>query len=185
MPASFYYLISSLPLLHLGRDIPITSREFLDYCRTHLSSSDTGKLEAISLVPDGNARTPVERQWQEWETYFRNVLVRHRCRAQGKKPDQWLRYEASVFPGVDREIEEALSGDDPASRQMMLDRIRWQHLDHLAVFHAFDFEALVIYRLRLLVAEQWLAKETEKGFAQLEEITGSIVEEAAQVPGNG
>ncbi len=184
MPASFYYLISSLPLLNLGRDIPMTSQEFLEYCRGHLSSADTGKLEAISLVPDGNPRTPVERQWQEWETYFRNVLAEQRCRAQNKKPDEWQRYEASVYPGVESEIEEAFAADDPASRQMMLDEIRWRQLDHLAVFHPFDFEALVIYRIRLLLAEEWAVKTTEKGFAQLEEKAGSIVEEAAEARKN-
>lgn len=184
MPASFYYLISSLPLLHLGQDIPMTSEEFLDYCRGNLSSAGLEKLAAVSIVPDGSPRTPVEEQWQEWETCFRNFLTRQRCREQGEKPEQWLRHEAAVFPGVENEIEDAFAADDPASRQMLLDEIRWRQLDHLAVYHPFDFEALVIYRLRLLLAEEWAVKTTEEGFAQLEDIVNGIIEKAEEVRNN-
>lgn len=181
MTVSFYYFVSSLPLLHLGQDIPMTSEEYLQACRGNLNTEDADKLEAVALVPDGKPRTAVEKQWQDWETFFRNVLTRQRCRARGEKPEQWLRHEAAVFPGVESQIEEAFAADDPASRQMMLDEIRWRKLNDLEVFHPFDFEALVIYRLRLLLAEEWAAKTTEEGFSQLEDIVNGVVENAAEV----
>ena len=178
---SYYYFVSSLPMLRLGESVPISSEEYLDGCRSQLSTEFIEKIEQVALVPDGTPRSATEKQWQDWETYFRNALVRHRVEGTGKKPDQWLRKETDVFPGLETRIEEAYATENPASRQFALDEIRWDKLDDLSIYHPYDLGALVIYRLRLLLAEEWSVLDTDTGYDQLENILTDVEEQANNV----
>jgi len=171
-------------MVYLGEDVPMSSDYYLDKCRLQLTGRQFDKIKPVSLVPDGTPRTETENVWQEWETFFRNALVRQRAAAGNQKPEQWLHYEADVFPGLQTQIEEAFAADNPAARQFALDKLRWSKLDEMSVSHPYDFGALVIYRLRLLLAEEWAAKDTEEGYSKLEDILGNIEEQAVNVRGN-
>ena len=47
---------------------------------------------------------------------------------------------------------------DPLEREKALDRARWAFLDGFEWSHAFNFEALCIYRCKLMILEKWAAR---------------------------
>lgn len=181
MATDFYYLVGSLPLLRLGDAPPLDSAAFLERCRSELSAAQFARLERAALCPASDAAPPVaetEQRWQAWETYLRNTVVRVRVARQKLDPGPWLRPETDVFPSQTREIEEILAKDDPAARELALDETRWRRLDELASGHMFDLDALVIYRLRLLLVEKWTALDDDEGRAHRDRLVADLVEQA-------
>jgi hypothetical protein len=178
MAQSFYYFLSSLPLLSLDEPAPFSAAEFMSSCASVLSPSDVLRLSEVSLVPGGVACCDAARGWQEWETYLRNVLARRRAVALGVDPSEAVRPEGDVFPGDRRRADAVAEGRDPLAREKDLDRMRWARLDDLAVGHDFDFDALVIYRLRLLILEKWRLRSAEKGTKNRDALVDAGVEQA-------
>lgn len=174
----YYYLISSLPMLRFGDRPPMDSATFLAGAREHLDAGRMARLEAVSLVPDAvDLGEGVAAEWRAWETYVRNILVRHRA----KSPEavhHWHRPEADVFPGIRRQVEEAVEYDNPLQREHALDELRWRMLDGLRPTHEFDFEALVLYRLQLLLAEKWSGRDSVAGMDSLNRLVDKLEEEA-------
>ena len=178
MAQAYYYLVSSLPMPAFGEPPPFTDEEFLALCRSVLEPAAAERLAAVSLDPVSPPVCPAERGWQVWETHLRNTLARQRAAALGRDPAESLRPEADVFPGDRRRAEAAADAADPLAREKELDRLRWERLDELAVGHDFDFDALVIYRLRLQLLEKWRRRTPETGAEQREALVRQAVEQA-------
>lgn len=177
---TYYYLVSSLPMLKLGDDPPFSSSDFLAMCRSNLDARSYRQLERVSLVPDGMPATVVEAAWQAWESYLRNYLAHERAERRGLDALKWLRAEPDAFPSARAEFDDALSEKKPADRERALDQARWQRLDDLAVMHDFDVDALLIYRLKLLLVEKWTAQSVEDSMGHLEMLVGTAVSQAEQ-----
>ncbi len=176
----YYYLISSLPLLRLGEAVPFSSTDFLDMCRAVLSEARFRQLKKISLTPEGNPATDVHAAWQSWEGYLRNYLAHERAARRGVAAVEWLRPETDAFPSSRSEFDDALSARTPKERERALDECRWRKLDDLAVMHDFDFDALLIYRLKLLLAEKWVGKDPDEGMEVLAMLVDTAVSQAEQ-----
>lgn len=165
---------------HLGEELPITAAKFIEDCSLHLSQADLEKLTAVTLDPEAPIQTPVHREWTAWETYFRNALARERAGKQKVRPEDSLRPEADVYPGVLKQISDAFAASNPAEREFALDELRWHKLDDLAATHPFDFEALVVYRLRLHIAERWARKDVGNAWKQLNALLDTVETQAHQ-----
>lgn len=168
MPANYFYLFSSLPLLDAGGEPPLSSAAFLDYLGYHLDPGDLGRLTAASLVPGETAATVVERAWYAFETALRNQLVRHRASQLRRDPQEHLRPETAAYGGLDSHVTEALGRPDPAQREAALDDLRWQVISDLEVTHPYSFEGLVAYRLKLLLLEKRALLDAAAGRQRLD-----------------
>jgi hypothetical protein len=178
---NYYYLVSSLPALKLGERPVIDSTEFLEQAAAELDPVLFASLEKVALVPQESdcGSAAVENEWNAWETYLRNILLRHRTES-GDKIHRWAREERDVFPGVRRHVEEALNQPNPLQRERELDELRWMTLEGLRVTHEFDFSALIIYRLQLLLAEKWAAQDAEQGMASLNRMVEKLEKQARE-----
>ncbi len=179
---NYYYLISSLPALELEKEPHIDSEQFLDMAARELPESSCQKLARIKLVPGWLSSCQVEAQWQEWETYLRNLLVWRRCHHSGcESAHHWIRPETEVFPTIIRTVDEAVSEETPLAREKILDQLRWSRLDDLQTGHYFDFETLAIYRLRLLLAEKWRDHDTKRGREAFDGLIEHLLNQAATI----
>lgn len=157
MTGRFYFEVSSLPMLSLGEQPVVTVAGFDEFCRQRLPSELADALETVTLVPREEAVSEADRLWQVWETAVRNHLLRQRLADREQDAAKWLRHEADVFPEDLREVDTCLGQENPLLTQRALDELRWRKLDNLSVGREFTFDALVIYRLRLLLAWSWAA----------------------------
>lgn len=177
---SYYYLVSSLPMLRLGEPVALGTAAFLATCESLLAEADFARLARLRLVPGDAPSCQAERRWQEFEIYLRNLLVRKRAAEAGIQPDRWLRDEPDVFPGSQRQIEDALKSPNPLLREKALDELRWHHLEDCSVGHEFDFDALAIYHLKLQLAVRWAALDADAGTEILQELVSGSVEMARE-----
>ena len=73
--AEYYYFASTLPMLSMGKELPITYEEFMSKAREQLSRKDYSDLEkAVFSSSDDAAANPVVREWQEYSKKIRAVM---------------------------------------------------------------------------------------------------------------
>lgn len=180
MATQYYFLISSLPLLRFGVTPFLSSARFLELVAEQAGQALAEQLAAVSLAPEELGRFAAERFWYGMETHIRNYLLRARSQ-KTTQVDRWRRPEKDVFPSLDHQLHKALGAPNPLERERQLDAIRWELLDEPLIGENFSVDALVVYRLRLLIAEKWQAFSSDQGREVLNALVDQAREEARRV----
>jgi hypothetical protein len=177
MAKQFYFLISSLPMLRFGSPPALSSERFLETVAAHAGEEPAQRLTGLSLVPSTGGWSAAVRFWNERETYIRNYVLQRRV-ADTADATRWQRPCAEVLPSLDHQLREALLAPSPLERERRLDMIRWQMLDEALLGREFTIDALVAYRLRLLLAEKWQRLAADQGRKMLDALIDTTMAQA-------
>lgn len=160
--SQLYYLAASLPFLLPETEGEFRHSDFLEGCQDHLSPKEWNILNAcrLDLAGDGLGLHPLLNRWIRWETSLRNEVVLLRAPSLDLEPEEWIREEGG-FPGLSNVVREAVQQENPLEAERILDNARWSFLDEIGAGHFFDFEALLVYSLKLQLLERqgWFAPE--------------------------
>lgn len=175
MKKQYYALKASLPMLLFDEMPPLDSAVFLGYCEAYLAPEEQAFLRRLSLTPRSvppNGSAQVMRKYAVWEICLRNTLARLRAARLSVDPDSYVVKFADYETAAASAAQSVFSMNaDPLEKEKALDRARWDFLESMEWNHVFDFEALCIYRCKLLILEKWAARR--KGNA------AEILDEAA------
>ncbi|MBT3288609.1 MAG: DUF2764 family protein [Victivallales bacterium] len=181
MSRSYYYLISSLPLLRWANPPSMSSDEFLAQCEEQVPADVLADLRDVSLIPRAElAPSDAETRWVEWDGYIRNQLVHTRAAHLRQEAAHMLRDEPGAFPTDRKELDEILPSDDPLERERALDHMRWRRLEGMESGHPFDRDRLVIYRLKLLLLEKWARFDGDTGSRNLADLVDVGLRQASE-----
>jgi hypothetical protein len=162
-----YFLIASLPMIHLGEKPPLRMADFLSACAASLTDGEMAVLHDL-LEHDGALEThPFSRDWRDRETELRNAVVRLRAQKRQVRPERYLRPGAGARVYIHTGVAEAFKAADPMQREHALNRLRWNLLEELAGFNPFSLEAVFSYALRLRLAGRAAGSRSEEGAAAL------------------
>jgi hypothetical protein len=178
--AKYYYFVSSLPFLRLGETPPMSSADFLDLSRFHVSAARHEALTQLCLVPRASACCPAEARWNEFEPAVRNAVVRARAARTGREAQAYTKLESTAFGFLETQVQDAFNRD-PLRLESELDRVRWEFLDDLTVGRDFDFDALFVYRIKLLLLEKRAALDADSGWQRANESLNQKLE-ASELP---
>ena len=143
------YLVASLPTLRFDEPAPISLAKFDELCREQLG--------------DAPFRT-LEKRWTDLDTQLRNAAAIERARAKGDDPARWTRPARGLSLFYARRVAEAFREKDPARREELLDRIRWDAAGELTPPAApLSPAAAFTYRIRLQIAAKRSAIQKEAG----------------------
>ena len=179
MKRQYFALKASLPMLLFDSAPPISSEDFLSRCEAFLAPDRMKFLRELSLAPRElpefeknfkQAAIPSKRDirtddsmvmqlYMRWEIWLRNTLARLRAAKLGQDPEACTVKFAFYEPTAETAARNAFNLSDPLEREKALDRARWDYLDGFEWNHAFNFEALCIYRCKLLILEKWAARK--------------------------
>ena len=203
MKRQYFALKASLPMLQFDAAPPISSEEFLSRCEAFLAPDRMKFLRELTLSPrelpdfekdfkyaaipsKKDIRTDdthVMQLYARWEISLRNTLARLRAAKLGQDPEANVVKYAAFDSAADTAARTAFSLTDPMEKELALDRARWDFLDGQEWSHAFNFEALCIYRCKLLILEKWAARRSgdpsanlDAAAAQIEKSTGQTQE---------
>ena len=188
MKRQYFALKASLPMLLFDAAPPISSEEFLSRCEAFLTPDRMKFLRELTLSPrelpdfekdfkraaipsKKDIRTDDTRVMQlysRWEISLRNTLARLRAAKLGQDPEANVVKYAAFDSAADAAARNAFSLTDPMEKEQALDRARWDFLDGLEWSHAFNFEALCIYRCKLMILEKWAARRNGDAAANLD-----------------
>ena len=180
MSGQFYYLISSLPDLRLGEKPPFSVDEFLGMCTGDLNETQMETLKKVDLYPEFDPKSVSSELWISWERYLRNFLTETRALKQKEDADLYKKELIDVFPSDRRQFEELMNNSDPAERERGFDNLRWKRLEDCKVGHNFDFNALAVYKLMLMLVEKWSTVSDEYDVKNLNELMDFAVKAAEE-----
>lgn len=182
MASDFFYFISSLPLLRFGEKAALTYDTFLNNSRDCLSEQEAVVLGSLKLCPPKQAVSalPVIEQWYSEETYLRNLVSGYRTRSRKLDAGRWQRESSEYSAPLIKRIEEIMALPNAWEKEQALDLIRWQRLDELGAGHLFDFPAVIVYALRLLILDKQRRRDEEAGSRFAAELVEAGLGQAAK-----
>ncbi|MBR2374023.1 MAG: DUF2764 family protein [Lentisphaeria bacterium] len=176
----YCFLIASLPELQLESPAPVSVEEFDNICREELSADRFKALTAFdwNILPDfqeSDKLTAFYNNCGKFELYLRNRIARRRADKAGVQLD--LPDPPEYFADYDAVAGTLAAMSDPAEREIMVDRLRWNFVEEQLLCKEFDFDALCAYRLKLAVVNKYRNRKLEPGRinfdAALERVTRS------------
>ena len=167
-----FSLLSSLPELTLFEQPGITREKFLYFCSSYFHGKRMELLRNLSLLPEpeGSAVSGILRSFSKnslpcaysrWEAALRTSLAKIRAaRVPGRGSLDHA--DSGYETDADSAARRAYAAPDPLERERILDRARWEKLDELARAghsHAFNFDSVCAYSLKLQIAEKWTMRK--------------------------
>ena len=168
---SFFYILPSLPILPFDILPPITYDEFSDLCTYWLNNQDLTQLELaridIESISQDLVCEPLIKRWIAFENTLRNELVKVRAKALGVSEEVYLRSQTDFETSAVSFIPSALQDASPLKVEKNLIELRWNFLADQEMGHDFDFDALMIYGLKLQLLERLHRFDEERGQSTL------------------
>ena len=163
--ASYYYLLSSLPMLTASAPPPLEYAAFLEQCRSSVSPATYAALEGLTVDSD---RGPLLKPWSCFYQRLRAELRYQRMTRLGK-PCQ---------PPEDRDAAAAVQAVAFRFRgghgQEQLLELEFRQIDALIGFHVFDDVALFGYALKLKLLSRLYGFQFEAGKAEFKALLDGI-----------
>ena len=172
--ASYYYLMSSLPMLRADGEMPLTYEEFLSRCRGSVSDQ---RYEMLSSLSVDSSEGPLVSDWAAFYGKLKAELTYQRSVRLGRGiPAPTERDDAAV-----RAVSAAMNEKDPLAAEKLLLAMEFEQLDALVSLHYFDEAALIGYALKLKLLERKTIFRFSEGKAELEGIVASIQDQIVRI----
>ena len=176
--ASYYYLISSLPMLRAGDAPPLDYAAFLDQCRGAVSDRVYHSLEELTVrSEDGgfvSRWAAFYRVLQGELTYQRRVKRGESCAAPNERD-----------AAVTQTVTAAVNAKDPLEGERLLLALEFDRLDELVGLHSFDDCALYGYALKLQLLERQRVFRHDEGKAAFDTMRGQVRQQRFSLKENG
>ncbi len=165
--ASYYYLLSSLPMLRSDGEIPFEYDTFLSMCKSAVSSSKYAILENLTL---SSAEGPLLSEWSKFYTIFKQELTAQRNQRLGRQVS--LSYQKDET--TSKTIAAAMNHKNPLEAEKVLLALQFEILDGLIGTHYFDDYALMGYALKLKLLERKNIFNQKSGKQELNRIVKGL-----------
>ena len=145
--ASYFYLISSLPMLKSDGSIPIDFKSFLEQCKPNVSAAT---YESLCKPTEASSSHPMVKEWQKFYNslmeelnYQRNVKLGKVCSAPKNRDSELV-----------NTISAALAAKNPLVAEQMLLELEFKRIDSMIGLHNFDEYYLFGYAIKLKLLER-------------------------------
>ena len=165
--ASYYYLMSRLPMLRADGEMPFPYSEFLEMCRPAVSGAKYSLLRELTL---SSRKGPLVAEWAK----FYAAMQRELCCLRNRRLGRQTQGEQERDDAVCAAVTAAVGGKNPLEAEKALLALQFQKLDELIGLHYFDDYALMGYALKLRLLERKSVFDQKKGKAVLGRILGSL-----------
>ena len=142
----YYYLISALPMPRLDEEPPISTDEFIELCRQHLTEEDFVRFSTASGCQ-------LSAEFEAWNTALKNELVKLRAAKLDFDANESLK-EGNIYAGIVEQAREVFNQENPLEAELLLDKMRWNKISDLEALEYFSTEKLAAYLLKLKLLER-------------------------------
>lgn len=165
--ASYYYLLSSLPMLKADGEMPFKYTAFLEMCRSAVSDAKYAILENLTL---SSHEGPLISEWSKFHTAFQEELNCQRNQRLGR-PNPISHQKDEM---VAKAVAAAINGRNPLDAEKALLALEFEELDELIGTHYFDDYALMGYALKLKLLERKTIFDRNNGKTELNRIVNGL-----------
>jgi hypothetical protein len=160
----------------------MSSRAFLDLCKSLLNDEDREILELCALDPADYAdssmpdRSAFINNWRNWERSLKLNLARYR--AQRLKREGGPALDPPDYPAdAASAAKTAAAMDSPLEAEIFLDKARWDAIELFQGIDYFSNNTIFAYLLKLRLLERRALFKAEEGFAEYKGLYASIIGE--------
>ncbi len=172
---NYFYTLAALKTLKLGEKIPISEESFLEFAEDTIAAKDYRILLKCRWGLTEPTGFSFADRILSWEKELRVELAKARV---SKLPFE-LPPTLKDLPGnysLLEEVRAAMALESPLDAERYLDQMRWNYLEEIGARHYFDFEALVIYYLKLQLALRQEKFQEELGRDSFEKEYAALTE---------
>lgn len=157
MTNHYIYLVSSLPMLHLGGSPPFSFKRLIEICKPLISEKDLEIVRTAHETEGYNYKGEIAvlKKWRAFDIAIRNELAKIRASRKKKDAAKFLREEEEINPSISHTAAAIYRNPSIIEREKALDREIWNFLEWISFGHYFDLEILIIYALKLRILEKW------------------------------
>jgi hypothetical protein len=165
-----WYLVASLPCVHIGEKPAMDTVAFRAACAGQLSDAEAADVEAVLENREPQAGGPPAVQWWNSEVQLRDAVVRVRAKNRGADSGHFLCAHDGFSVSIEKAVTDAYTRANPLEREMELDRARWVLADELALTDPFGFPGILAFAVKVRIAERWAQMDEEAGKEKVEEL---------------
>lgn len=160
---SYFYFLSSLPLLLFDRKPVVSIKYFLKAARSCLSDGDFKILPEARLDPvkECSKSNSFLREWTKREFSLRIYLAINRAVKSG------FSYILPSVPEPDSEHQfyssQIINENNPRIAEILIDKGRWQFIDDYTKNDFFDLNSTLAYYLKLQINTRNFNMNSERG----------------------
>ena len=165
--ASYYYLISGLPMLKTQGEPPMDYAAFLAQCKSSVSSGVYKTLESLTV---SSGKGPLLSDWAAFYgalnrelTYQRSVKLGRPCPIPSDR-------DAAIV----QTVTAAVNAENPLEGERLLLDLEFRRLDDMIGLHNFDEHALYGYAMKLQLLERQRIFQYEAGKRAFDGLMDSI-----------
>lgn len=145
--ASYYYLISSLPMLKSDGSIPINFESFLEQCKPNVSAAT---YESLCRPTDPSNQHPMLKEWGKFYNSLMDEMNYQRSVKLGKAYSAPTNRDSELV----NTISAALSAKTPLAAEQMLLDLEFKRIDSMIGLHNFDEYFLFGYAIKLKLLQR-------------------------------
>lgn len=163
---SYYYLISSLPMLKSDGTLPFPYSRFLEMCESAVSESKYAQLRDLSLMSNEG---PFLSEWAKFYTVLNKEVTHQRNLRLGRQSHDYYQKDEAVT----KLVTEAMNAN-PLEGEEMLIALEFKKIDDLIGVHYFDDYALIGYAMKLKLLERKSMFRQKEGKDEFERIVKGL-----------
>ncbi|MDK2858368.1 MAG: hypothetical protein PWQ29_936 [Verrucomicrobiota bacterium] len=171
----YWYLVASLPYLHLGEKPSMDAAGFLAACAGHLSDDEMSVVKAVleNREPPPGAASLL---WNS-EVQLRDAVVRVRAKNRSIDAARFLRPYEGFSATLEKMVADAFTRPNPLEQEMEIDRARWALADELALSDPFGFPAVLAFAVKVRLADRWAGMDDKAAQQKVEELIEEVLTE--------
>jgi len=172
----YYYFAATLPMLHFDGNLPFSVDTFVEDCQRLLKPDDVADILIALERSDGQPKSVVLRQWQEFSRCLKNEIAWGRAAARQQNPTAVIQGERAFDAEVTNALTQTSRTENLLEAQIMLLQMQWHRADQLVINQFFSIDFILMYGVKLRLLERLNAFKSGQGAALLEK----MVSQAAQ-----
>ena len=165
--ASYYYLISSLPMLKTDGSVPMNFKNFLEQCKSCVSAAT---YQSLCNLSDPNNSHPMLKAWAS----FYNTLMDEMTYQRSVKLGKQVATPSNRDSELANTVAAALAAKNPLIAEQMLLELEFKRIDSMMGLHNFDDYYLFGYGIKLKLLERQAVFKHDEGAEEFKSLFTSL-----------
>lgn len=165
--AAYYYLLSSMPMLRLDGEMPVTYEKFLQMCFSSV------KRPMYDLLRDLTVDSSDGKLLSKWSRFY-NALTEELAYQRSARLGRPYKACENRDSDIVKTVSDVMNEKNPLNAENRLLAFEMEKLDELTADHWFDESALIGYALKLKLLERRSLFDRENGKKEFGRILDSV-----------
>jgi len=131
-------------------------------------------LNADYYAKTGKSKNGFIRSYFDFDARLRNMKALYLAKRLGKQADDYLVEMPEAEFNEEQAIRNILENNDFVSRELQMDKLKWEKASELTTFDYFNINAILAFLVKAKLVQRWSELDKEKGEAMFRQLISEI-----------